>query len=343
MRVAIIRSHQLVGRRRVAAPPGAWAPGRHHDELVLRAGRGRLLLRHAVALDRSRGARGARRRARVPRHRLRAPAPLVARRRRVAHHRGSRSRLPRWRRRWGGCASLRRCSSSSRRSAGTATEAIVWSPRPACAGKGTVPAIVDAWETAAMAAGRNGTRVVLLRTDRLLDRAAGYLARELRRFRRGAGGRLGGGAQYLSWIALPDLLNGLLHILGRRSAAGPVNLVVTAAGHARPSSPAPSGGPSAGPRSPTSRRPRCTRRWDGSRRTRPCSPVSARTPTGCSPPVTSSASPTSPTPSGTHSAGRPCASAAGCRTSATRAVRPLRCPSCHAMLILDHERFRAAA
>jgi uncharacterized protein len=91
-------------------------------------------------------------------------------------------------------------------------------------GSGAVPAIVEAWEGAAQAAAAAGCRVVLLRTDRMLDAAAGYLARELRRFRRGAGGRLGSGDQYISWISLPDLLSGLLHVMNDEALAGPVNL-----------------------------------------------------------------------------------------------------------------------
>ena len=44
-------------------------------------------------------------------------------------------------------------------------------------------------------------------------------------FRAGAGGRIGSGRQYVSWIALPDLVGVIRHALSSASLQGPVNAV----------------------------------------------------------------------------------------------------------------------
>jgi uncharacterized protein (TIGR01777 family) len=44
-------------------------------------------------------------------------------------------------------------------------------------------------------------------------------------FRLGAGGRIGNGRQYLSWISLEDAVGVFNHVLGNESIHGPVNAV----------------------------------------------------------------------------------------------------------------------
>jgi len=43
-------------------------------------------------------------------------------------------------------------------------------------------------------------------------------------FRVGLGGPVGSGNQYLSWIALDDAINAILHVLARADLVGPVNI-----------------------------------------------------------------------------------------------------------------------
>jgi uncharacterized protein (TIGR01777 family) len=62
-----------------------------------------------------------------------------------------------------------------------------------------------AWEKEATAAEALGLRVVRVRTGVVLDPRGGALQRMLPPFRLGAGGKLGDGKQWMSWIHLADL------------------------------------------------------------------------------------------------------------------------------------------
>lgn len=44
-------------------------------------------------------------------------------------------------------------------------------------------------------------------------------------FRMGIGGRVGDGRQWMSWIALEDVVNGLKFVMRDRAVSGPVNFV----------------------------------------------------------------------------------------------------------------------
>lgn len=85
--------------------------------------------------------------------------------------------------------------------------------------------IVRDWEGAAQPAAAAGIRVVLSRTGVVLSPRSGALARLLPFFRAGAGGRLGSGDQWMSWIALPDAVRALRFLLDAEAVAGPVNVV----------------------------------------------------------------------------------------------------------------------
>src|SRR5204863_4527105 len=56
-------------------------------------------------------------------------------------------------------------------------------------------------------------------------REGGALAKMLLPFRLGIGGRLGGGHQWTSWIALSDVAAALAFLLRADALSGPVNLV----------------------------------------------------------------------------------------------------------------------
>jgi hypothetical protein len=79
------------------------------------------------------------------------------------------------------------------------------------------------WEGATEPARRAGIRVVHPRIGVVLSPAGGALGKMLLPFRAGLGGVLGPGTQYMSWIALDDLLGALHHLLNRADLAGPVN------------------------------------------------------------------------------------------------------------------------
>lgn len=69
------------------------------------------------------------------------------------------------------------------------------------------------WEALAMTAASEQTRVCLLRTGVVLAKEGGALAQMKKPFMLGLGGPLGNGRQYLPWIHLDDMLNGILWLL----------------------------------------------------------------------------------------------------------------------------------
>lgn len=89
-------------------------------------------------------------------------------------------------------------------------------------GEGFVADVVRAWEAATAPARDAGLRVVHLRLGMVLDPAGGALQRMLPPFRLGVGGRLGHGRQWVSWIALGDLVRIVQFVLAREDLAGPV-------------------------------------------------------------------------------------------------------------------------
>lgn len=91
------------------------------------------------------------------------------------------------------------------------------------AGKGFLAEVCRAWEGATKPAERAGIRVVTLRTGVALSPAGGALGQMLLPFKMGAGGRLGSGKQYMSWIDLDDLTGLILHLLYDDSLRGPIN------------------------------------------------------------------------------------------------------------------------
>lgn len=92
-------------------------------------------------------------------------------------------------------------------------------------GKGFLPEVCQEWEAATEPARAKGVRVVLLRFGIILSTAGGALAQMLTPFKMGAGGVLGSGRQYMSWITLDDVLNAILFAKDTESLAGPINVV----------------------------------------------------------------------------------------------------------------------
>lgn len=84
------------------------------------------------------------------------------------------------------------------------------------------------WEAATEPATRVGIRAVSLRIGVVLSPRGGALARMLPPFRMGAGGRIGSGQQWMSWITLDDLVGVVQHALATDSLRGAVNTVAPA-------------------------------------------------------------------------------------------------------------------
>jgi len=80
------------------------------------------------------------------------------------------------------------------------------------------------WEKAAQKAEKKGARVALLRFSIVLGRQGGALAKMLPAFRFFAGGPLGSGRQWFSWIHINDLAAAVELILENQDMTGPFNL-----------------------------------------------------------------------------------------------------------------------
>jgi uncharacterized protein len=85
--------------------------------------------------------------------------------------------------------------------------------------------LAEEWEAATVPAATAGIRVVNLRTGIVLSPAGGALGKMLLPFKAGLGGVMGPGTQYMSWVAIDDLLGIIHHALDRKDLAGPVNAV----------------------------------------------------------------------------------------------------------------------
>ncbi|MCD6052131.1 MAG: uncharacterized protein K0Q55_3549 [Verrucomicrobia bacterium] len=81
------------------------------------------------------------------------------------------------------------------------------------------------WEGATHTAKEAGIRVVHLRFGVILAKQGGALAKMVPPFKAGMGGPVGGGEQYISWVALDDALGVIMHALTHTDLEGPVNVV----------------------------------------------------------------------------------------------------------------------
>lgn len=80
------------------------------------------------------------------------------------------------------------------------------------------------WEQIASSAQSDRTRVCLLRTGVVLARSGGILSKMVPPFKLGLGGPIGNGRQYLAWIHIDDMVNGILWLLDN-DLRGPFNMV----------------------------------------------------------------------------------------------------------------------
>jgi uncharacterized protein (TIGR01777 family) len=81
------------------------------------------------------------------------------------------------------------------------------------------------WEQATAPASQAGIRVVNLRFGIVLSPRGGALSKMLLPFQLGAGGRVGSGRQFWSWISIDDAAGAIHHAILTESLSGPVNVV----------------------------------------------------------------------------------------------------------------------
>lgn len=92
-------------------------------------------------------------------------------------------------------------------------------------GRGFLADLAAEWEGATAPAARAGVRVACIRIGLVLGRDGGALPRMMLPFRMGLGGRLGRGHQFMSWIAISDLVGAIAHIVESVEIRGAVNAV----------------------------------------------------------------------------------------------------------------------
>lgn len=91
-------------------------------------------------------------------------------------------------------------------------------------GSGFLAEVCEAWEAASLAAA-GVARVVNLRIGMVLAAEGGALATMLPVFRLGLGGPIGGGAAYVSWVTLEDLVRAIGFALDAEALGGAVDVV----------------------------------------------------------------------------------------------------------------------
>src|SRR2546429_9537900 len=92
-------------------------------------------------------------------------------------------------------------------------------------GGGFLAGVCREWEMACELAVKAGVRVVNLRFGPILAREGGMLSKLLTPFKMGMGGRVGSGKQYISWVAIDDVVAAMMLALKDESIRGPLNIV----------------------------------------------------------------------------------------------------------------------
>ncbi len=92
-------------------------------------------------------------------------------------------------------------------------------------GSGFLPEVCQDWEAAAAEAEELGIRVVRVRIGVVLSTQGGALAKMLTPFKLCAGGIVGSGKQYWSWIGLSDLVDVLEEAITNKDLRGVINAV----------------------------------------------------------------------------------------------------------------------
>ncbi len=85
--------------------------------------------------------------------------------------------------------------------------------------------LAQEWEAEALKAEALGIRVVVARFGIILAREGGALAKMMLPFKFGAGGKLGSGRQWMSWVMLEDVVGALKLTIENSAARGAINFV----------------------------------------------------------------------------------------------------------------------
>jgi len=92
-------------------------------------------------------------------------------------------------------------------------------------GTGFLAEVAQVWEASAAPASERGIRTVFTRFGIVLGAAGGALKEMLPPFKLGAGGKLGNGKQWMSWVTLDDVVGAIDYAITSDRVSGPVNVV----------------------------------------------------------------------------------------------------------------------
>lgn len=92
-------------------------------------------------------------------------------------------------------------------------------------GEGFLADVCGQWENATLPLQQRGIRTALLRFGAVLGKGGGILQKMLLPFKLYLGAIIGDGSQWMSWVALEDLVRAIEHVLKNPSLKGPINVV----------------------------------------------------------------------------------------------------------------------
>lgn len=92
-------------------------------------------------------------------------------------------------------------------------------------GNGFLADVCREWEAATAPAEEAGIRVAHMRFGIVLGTEGGALAKLLTPFKLGAGGKLGSGKQWMSWVAIDDAIAAIYKVVNADDMRGAVNIV----------------------------------------------------------------------------------------------------------------------
>lgn len=95
------------------------------------------------------------------------------------------------------------------------------------AGSGFLPDVVKAWEQSTRSVETMGVRRVVTRIGVVLTMAGGALPQLVQPFQLWAGGPIGNGEQWLSWVHIDDAVRGIRDLMEDSAASGVYNLTTT--------------------------------------------------------------------------------------------------------------------
>lgn len=84
--------------------------------------------------------------------------------------------------------------------------------------------VCQEWESKALQAQNDNTRVCILRTGIVLSQSGGALGKMLLPYKLGLGGPIGNGKQYMSWIHIDDMVSAILHLVFEEQSHGIYNI-----------------------------------------------------------------------------------------------------------------------